>query len=206
MHATLVDLIRRGEPRGGRRYRGNGADDPLSVEGWRQMHAALGDERPWQQIVTSPMACCRELDSELAGRHGLPIAVEHALAEVGLGAREGRTHAEVAASEPAACSASYRDPVRSRPKGGEPLAELSRWVTAAYARQVESHPDRHLLIVCHAGVMRGPGGTPAGGGARALVSAADRLRRNPAGAPRASRTLSGVRQRPLPPVIALRRP
>ena len=28
MRDTLVDLIRHGEPTGGRRYRGNGADDP----------------------------------------------------------------------------------------------------------------------------------------------------------------------------------
>lgn len=154
MRETLVDLIRHGEPLGGRRYRGNGVDDPLSTEGWRQMRAAVGDEHPWQQIVTSPMARCREFALELAGRHGLPLVVEPALAEVGMGAWEGRAHADVAANEPAAFEAFYRNPASCRPPGGEPLGELSRRVAAAYTRQVASHPGRHLLIVCHAGVMR----------------------------------------------------
>lgn len=154
MSDTLVDLIRHGEPRGGRRYRGNGADDPLSAEGWRQMRAALGETCPWQQIVSSPMARCRELACELAGRHGLPLSVEPALREVGMGIWEGRAHAEVAAEQPDAFAAFYRDPVRNRPPGGESLADLSRRVCAAYDRQVELNPARHLLIVCHAGVLR----------------------------------------------------
>ena len=154
MRETLVDLIRHGEPRGGRRYRGNGADDPLSPAGWRQMRAAVGDARPWQQIVSSPMTRCREFASELAGRHGLPLAVEPDLIEVGMGAWEGRTHAEVAAKDPAAFEAFYRDPVGNRPPGGESLADLSRRASNAYNRQVEVHPGRHMLIVCHAGVMR----------------------------------------------------
>ena len=154
MPETLVDLIRHGEPRGGRRYRGNGADDPLSTEGWRQMRAALGETCPWEQIVSSPMARCRELACELAGRHGLPLSVEPALMEVGMGTWEGRAHAEVAAEQPAAFAAFYRDPVRNRPPGGESLADLSRRVSGAYDRQVELNPGRHLLIVCHAGVMR----------------------------------------------------
>ena len=37
---TLIDMIRHGEPVGGRRYRGQ-IDDPLSEKGWRQMWAAV---------------------------------------------------------------------------------------------------------------------------------------------------------------------
>ena len=33
---TRIDLIRHGEPVGGRRYRGQ-IDDPLSEKGWKQM-------------------------------------------------------------------------------------------------------------------------------------------------------------------------
>ena len=36
MSDTVIDLIRHGEPVGGRRYRGH-IDDPLSERGWQQM-------------------------------------------------------------------------------------------------------------------------------------------------------------------------
>ncbi|MEK6748901.1 MAG: histidine phosphatase family protein, partial [Pseudomonadota bacterium] len=42
MHeTTVVDMIRHGEPVGGKRYRGH-RDDPLSDIGWRQMREAVG--------------------------------------------------------------------------------------------------------------------------------------------------------------------
>ena len=39
---TTIDLIRHGEPVGGRKYRGQ-TDDPLSEKGWEQMWKAVGD-------------------------------------------------------------------------------------------------------------------------------------------------------------------
>jgi alpha-ribazole phosphatase len=158
MRETLVDLIRHGEPAGGTRYRGNGLgrgpDDPLSQLGWAQMRQALGASGPWDQVICSPLARCRELAAEVAARHGLPLAVEPDLREVGMGEWEGRTHAEVAAQEPELYRAAYADPVAHRPPGSESLADLSARVGPAYERQVAAYPGRHLLIVSHTGVMR----------------------------------------------------
>lgn len=154
MQDTLVDLIRHGEPVGGRRYRGNGADDPLSETGWRQMRKAVGDGAHWDQIVSSPMRRCLFFAQELAGRHGLPLAVDPGLVEIGMGAWEGRTHAEVAAAEPERYHAFYRDPLRCRPPGAEPLMAFLQRIAAAYDRQIAAYPGRRLLIVCHAGVTR----------------------------------------------------
>jgi len=154
MSETLVDLIRHGEPEGGRMIRGSGVDHPLSALGWRQMRAALGNAAPWHQIVSSPMARCRPFALELAGRHGLPLAVEPTLHEIGMGAWEGRRASEVAAAEPLAYEAFRRDPVRNRPPGGETLEALAGRVGEVFDRLVCVHPGRHLLLVCHAGVSR----------------------------------------------------
>ncbi len=154
MPETLVDLIRHGEPMGGRRYRGNGRDDPLSPTGWIQMREALGETAPWDWIISSPMARCRPFAAELAVRHGLPLVIEPDFIEVGMGAWEGRSHADIAASEPDAHAAFRRDPVGCRPPGAEPLARLLARVASAYERQVSTSPGGHLLIVCHAGVTR----------------------------------------------------
>lgn len=154
MRDTRVDLIRHGEPVGGRRYRGNGTDDPLSPLGWEQMRQAVGDAGPWDQVITSPLARCRAFAVEMASRHGLPLAVEPDLREIGMGEWEGRTHEEVQAAHPQAYAAMYRDPVANRPPGGEPLASLAERVGRAYDLAVAGHPGRRLLIVAHAGVMR----------------------------------------------------
>lgn len=154
MPETLVDLIRHGEPVGGRRYRGNGTDDPLSTAGWGQMSEALGEAAPWQQVITSPMARCRLFAVELAGRCRLPLVVDPGLIEVGMGAWEGRLHRDVAERDPEQYAAFYRDPVGRRPAGAEPLEHLLARVADAYERHLAAYPGRHLLVVCHAGVMR----------------------------------------------------
>lgn len=151
---TIVDLIRHGEPRGGRMIRGQGVDHPLSALGWQQMRAAVGDARPWDQILSSPMARAREFACELATRHGLPLAVDPELREIAMGAWEGKRPSELADQEPAAFTAFRSDPVANRPPGGERLEALQARIGRAYDRQIAAYPGRHLLIVCHAGVSR----------------------------------------------------
>ncbi|NEV62578.1 histidine phosphatase family protein [Thiorhodococcus minor] len=154
MRQTQFDIIRHGEPVGGRRYRGGGIDDPLSEAGWRQMWAAIGNEGDWDQIISSPMQRCLAFARALAGRHALPLAADPGFVEIGMGAWEGRAHAEVAAREPEAFAAFYRDPVGHRPPGAEPLNAFSARIATAFDRQMAAYPGRRLLIVCHAGVTR----------------------------------------------------
>lgn len=46
---TRLDLIRHGEPVGGRRFRGDAVDDPLSDTGWQQLESRLRrlEARAW---------------------------------------------------------------------------------------------------------------------------------------------------------------
>ncbi|ADC63611.1 histidine phosphatase family protein [Allochromatium vinosum] len=151
---TVVDFMRHGEPVGGRRYRGHGIDDPLSPLGWEQMRRAVGEHCQWDQIISSPLHRCRLFAAELAARHALPLAVDSAFREIGMGAWEGRSHQEIRASESERFAAFKRDPVAFRPPGSEPLGPFQCRIVAAYERQVAAYPGRRLLIVCHAGVIR----------------------------------------------------
>lgn len=157
---TIVDLIRHGEPRGGRMIRGQGVDHPLSSAGWRQMWTAVGpdpyrDQIPyWDQIISSPMMRCREFAVRLSAQQGLPMAVEPELREIAMGAWEGRRPTDLAHEEPDAFAAFRRDPVANRPPGGERLEAFQQRIGQAYDRQVAAYPGRRLLIVCHAGVSR----------------------------------------------------
>jgi len=152
--ATLIDLIRHGEPVGGRRYRGCGVDDPLSETGWQQMRHAVGDAAPWTRVLSSPLQRCQAFARELAEHHRLPLEIVPEFAEVGMGAWEGRAHHEIAVSEPERHRAYRNDPVGCRPEGAEPLEAFLDRVVSAYRARLERHPGEHLLIVCHSGTTR----------------------------------------------------
>lgn len=150
---TTLDMMRHGEPVGGRKYRGQ-VDDPLSEKGWTQMHAAVGEALPWTRIVSSPLVRCRAFAETLSESHGLPLALDDRLKEVGFGIWEGKTAAEIEADAPGTLARFKADPVNARPAGAEPLAEFHARVSAALDDIVEQHDGQHVLLVGHAGVMR----------------------------------------------------
>lgn len=150
---TTLDMMRHGEPVGGRKYRGQ-VDDPLSEKGWAQMHAAVGEALPWTRIVSSPLVRCRAFAETLSESHGLPLALDDRLKEVGFGIWEGKTAAQIEADAPGTLARFKADPVNARPAGAEPLAEFHARVSAALDDIVERHDGQHVLLVGHAGVMR----------------------------------------------------
>jgi len=154
MQITRIDILRHGEPEGGRRYRGHGIDDPLSALGWRQMWAAVGEDWPWEVVYSSPMARCRPFAEELASRTGAPVTVDERLKEVGFGAWEGKTGAEIRTFDPDEIRRFYADPVANRPAGAEPLDSFRARVGGAIADILEQQVGRRVLVVAHAGVMR----------------------------------------------------
>ena len=150
---TRIDLLRHGEPVGGRRYRGQ-IDDPLSDKGWQQMRAAVGDRRDWDVIFTSPLRRCAEFAAELAARHGLPLTREPRLMEIGFGSWEGRTADEIRAGDQEVIERFWRDPVAHRPEGAERIADFHARVSGAWRDLLTAHPGKRILIVGHAGITR----------------------------------------------------
>jgi alpha-ribazole phosphatase len=150
---STLDLMRHGEPVGGRRYRGQ-IDDPLSEKGWAQMHAAVGDAVPWTHIVTSPLLRCSAFAEALTGRHGLPLVQDGRLKEVGFGEWEGKSAAEIEQAAPGSLARFKADPVNARPAGAEPLADFYARVAAALDDLLTQYAGQHVLLVGHAGVMR----------------------------------------------------
>lgn len=149
----MVDLLRHGEPQGGRRFRGQ-SDDPLSELGWRQMRAAVGETAPWQHIVSSPLQRCSAFAAELASRHRLPCTLEPGFKEIRFGVWEGLT-AEQLLQQDAEHYRRYReDPEGFMPAGAEPMAEFVARVARSWETLLETQRGRHVLLVCHAGVIR----------------------------------------------------
>ena len=150
---TQIDLIRHGEPVGGKRYRGR-LDDPLSEKGWQQMWAAVGEHHPWDQIVCSSLSRCAEFAQQLGDRWQIPVAIEADLVEIGFGKWEGRTAADLYEEDPDQLLKFWQDPVRFHPPGAEPLEDFSTRIVTAWEGIVSQYQGKHLLLVGHAGQMR----------------------------------------------------
>ena len=156
---TRLDLIRHGEPVGGRRFRGDAVDDPLSDTGWQQLESRLRRLQAqgmadWDVIATSPMARCRSFAEAVAERRGLELVVDPDLREIGFGPWEGLRHAEIPERYPEQHAAFLADPVYGRPPGSEPMADFFERVTRGLERLERNHAGQSVLLLSHAIVMR----------------------------------------------------
>ncbi|MEJ2141465.1 MAG: histidine phosphatase family protein [Gammaproteobacteria bacterium] len=154
MTDTIIDLMRHGEPVGGRAYRGNSIDDPLSEAGWQQMWNAIGNQAPWDHVITSPLKRCYDFADAIMDTHNIPFTVEENFKEVGFGSWEGKTPDEIRAKNLKEYEDFYNDPVNMRPEGAEPLNAFINRVTSAFKKAIDKHQGKHILIVAHAGVNR----------------------------------------------------
>ncbi|PTN12720.1 histidine phosphatase family protein [Nitrosomonas aestuarii] len=154
MTETIIDLIRHGEPVGGRRYRGHAIDDPLTDKGWSQMWHAIGDYHAWQHIITSPLERCQSFAMALGKKHNITVSVEHRFKEVGFGVWEGLSHDEIKTGRAQEYRSFLQDPVSHRPQGAEALNSFIQRVASAYDETVTHYQGQHCLIVAHAGVIR----------------------------------------------------
>lgn len=154
MNDTHIDIIRHGEPEGGRRYRGASVDDPLSKTGWQQMWAAVPEEATWDHIICSPLSRCNKFAESLADTLGINFTVNQDLKEIGFGSWEGRTPEDIKNNEGDALERFLTDPVNNRPSGAEPLDDFAERVWAVYESIATDYQGQHVLIIAHAGVIR----------------------------------------------------
>jgi len=154
MSETIIDLIRHGEPVGGRAYRGHNIDDSLSEKGWQQMWQAVGEDCPWNKIISSPLSRCASFARALAEENSLDVSIEDNFKEVGFGSWEGLTPDQIKSDNLKEYEDFYKDPVNLRPPGAEPLNDFTSRVISSYEKCVAEHTGNHILIVAHAGVIR----------------------------------------------------
>lgn len=150
---TTVDLLRHGEPEGGQMFRG-AVDDPLSPRGWEQMRAAVGDYRDWEAVISSPLIRCAAFARELAEHLNLPLEIVNEFSELSFGVWEGRSVADVHATDPLALARFWRDPIGCPIPGGEPVEAFDRRVGQAWETLLERHCGQHVLLIAHGGTIR----------------------------------------------------
>ena len=151
---TQIDVIRHGEPVGGRRYRGHGVDDPLTEKGWQQMWDAVADRSDWHHIASSPLSRCLDFAQQLSKKLRIGYSVDDRFKEIGFGTWEGLTPDEILANDIDALKRFYKNPIENRPEGAEPLEAFTNRVWDAYQDISRTHVNENVLIIGHAGVIR----------------------------------------------------
>ncbi|MDX3136088.1 bifunctional RNase H/acid phosphatase [Streptomyces europaeiscabiei] len=152
--ATFV-LLRHGEtpltPQ--KRFSGSGGSDPsLSDIGRYQAErvaAALAARGTIQEVVSSPLARCRETAGIVAARLGLGVTVEDGLRETDFGAWEGLSFGEVRERYADDMTAWLTSPDAEPTGGGESFEAVAHRVAATRDELVAAHRGRTVLLVSH---------------------------------------------------------
>ena len=152
---TTFVLLRHGEtpltPQ--KRFSGSGGSDPaLSGVGRHQAERvaeALAARGTVQDIVSSPLARCRETAGIVAARLGLGVRVEDGLRETDFGVWEGLTFAEVRERHPDDMTAWLSSPDAEPTGGGESFEAVAGRVSAARDKLLAAHAGRTVLLVSH---------------------------------------------------------
>lgn len=152
-----VIFVRHGESvwNEARRFQGH-SDPDLSARGRAQ--AALVAQRlcgvgPIAALYTSPLRRAAATAEAIGEALGLPARPEGDLREVGLGAWEGLSPAEIGERWGDAYLRWVRDPGSILPAGGEPMDRFWDRVASAVDRIRGAHPAADIVIVSHGGAI-----------------------------------------------------
>ncbi len=148
-----IGLLRHGEVEGGSCFRGS-TDDPLTHIGLEQMKQAIQGGYHWDQVITSPLQRCTAFAKEYALQHGLSLHTEKRFAEIHFGAWEGRSAADIMATEGDALEKFWENPVQYTPPKAEPLMDFASRVLDAWQDLFRRWGQQRVLLVTHGGVIR----------------------------------------------------
>jgi alpha-ribazole phosphatase/probable phosphoglycerate mutase len=144
----IVDLLRHGEPQGGRLYRGN-QDDALTDKGWQQMLDST-QNKTWDLIATSPLIRCQAFAKHLSTQQQSQLEIINQFEELGFGDWQGLSATDIGQD---LVDSFKKDPINNQPPNAENLYEFQQRVLNAF-NAITSRDIDSLLIVAHAGVIR----------------------------------------------------
>jgi alpha-ribazole phosphatase len=116
--------------------------------------AVLPPNAAW---LVSPLRRARQTLEALqlaADAKGGGFAVERDISEQDFGDWQGRTYAELEATEADAYKKFWIAPGTTRPPGGESFADVMMRVARAVERRSQEHPDADVIAIGHGGSIR----------------------------------------------------
>ncbi len=131
-------------------------DVPLTDAGLRQSEAAAAvlSGVAISAVFASPLERARTSAEAVAKPHRLAVQIMPVFRELGFGAWEGRTRAEVEAAEPALYDVWRTAPDRFAAPGGESLPAVAKRVAEGIETLRAEHDGESVVLVTHAVVIR----------------------------------------------------
>jgi broad specificity phosphatase PhoE len=136
------------------RWQGH-ADGELNATGRRQAAALAGYLPTVDALYSSPLSRAADTARAVADEQGTEVQVVDDLKEIGFGAWEGMSRAEIAAAFPGEFAAFNNGGAdAARGGSGETFAGVRRRMAAALTEIVVSHPGQEIGVVSHGGATR----------------------------------------------------
>jgi 2,3-bisphosphoglycerate-dependent phosphoglycerate mutase len=160
MQSTRLLLIRHAETEANaaKQVWQGASDTPLTMQGERQITATAAHVAALHRCsaidvcYVSSLPRARRTADAISRAIGLPMQVDHALREFDLGAWEGRTFAELEATEQ--LSNRWEADPHFAPPGGESPYLFQRRIVTVFDRLATVHPGQSMLVVTHGAVIR----------------------------------------------------
>ena len=147
----IVYLLRHGTPVGGRTYRGNLIDDPLTEEGWDQMKSSVKNIS-FEYIATSPMKRCSEFADYISRKIKIPYSIIEDFKEIGFGDWQGKTSSQIGEDIVAKFK---KNPIDNPILNAENLYDFQDRVMKKFLWLIkEQREKKKILVIAHAGVIR----------------------------------------------------
>jgi alpha-ribazole phosphatase/probable phosphoglycerate mutase len=145
-----LDLLRHGEPVGGRLLRGL-QDDRLTDNGWSQMINSTSGNT-WDFIATSPLKRCSEFAKYISSKTGTTYKIYDDLVEFDWGEWQGKSAENIGLSN---LNRFKNDPINNSPYNSENLYTFNNRILATLSLIKEQQQgNSSVLIIAHAGVIR----------------------------------------------------
>lgn len=152
---TEVLLIRHGRTVSNEEGRWQGhIDGELNAEGRCQASLLAAALPHIDALYSSPSARAAATAEAIAAHQELEVRLEHDLKEIGFGAWEGMTRAEIAAAFPDEYAAFNAGSDEARGGSGETFAGVQKRMTDALGGIVGRHPGQQVGVVSHGGATR----------------------------------------------------
>lgn len=154
---TRVYLLRHGQTAWNSEGRAQGQMEselsPLGRAQAARLARALAAQ-PLRAVYSSPLLRALDTAQAVAAPHGLSVVTDRDLREIGLGAWEGLTTAEINERFGDMIARRRRDPLGVVPPGGESLPQVQARVMGALQAILGGHTGAVIAIVAHGAVNR----------------------------------------------------
>jgi broad specificity phosphatase PhoE len=131
-------------------------DPPLTEHGRAQAELVARAVASYgaSALYSSPKLRARQTAEPIARACRLQPVVEPGLREIAYGTWEGRTEADIRASDPGAFQEWTVDPALVAPPGGESAFQIAGRALPVVARIRQEHRTGHVLVVSHKATVR----------------------------------------------------